>query len=170
MTSCTSVPATPAASRAPRAAAAPSCGAVTGARTPWKAPMGVRWAATMTTEESDMMNSSGLGSGSGAWPRHPKTASVARTQALFENRHETFADLLRAETLPLLKPVGDPVERAGQGERRHFHIAGLHGAIANSLAQQAADALIDLGLERTHLAAHGGVQVLHFGAHHAPAE
>ena len=39
----------PAASMAAFAAAAPSCGAVTGANTPWNAPMGVRRAETMTT-------------------------------------------------------------------------------------------------------------------------
>jgi len=48
-TSWMSAAGTPEAAMAARAAVAPSCGAATGARTPWNAPIGVRLAATMTT-------------------------------------------------------------------------------------------------------------------------
>jgi hypothetical protein len=38
-------------------AAAPSCGAVNPVSAPWKAPMGVRWAATITTSCADTVTS-----------------------------------------------------------------------------------------------------------------
>src|SRR5271169_2212690 len=52
--SCTASGAMPAAVSAPLIAAAPSCGAVVLAKTPWNAPTGVRLAARMTTD-SELM-------------------------------------------------------------------------------------------------------------------
>src|ERR1017187_9707262 len=49
MTSSTSAPATPESTSAALMAAEPSCGAVTVAKAPWKAPTGVRRAAKITT-------------------------------------------------------------------------------------------------------------------------
>jgi len=66
--------------------------------------------------------------------------------------------------------VGDPVEGPSQREGRHFRVARLDRAVLDTLADQAADPLVDLGLERFDVAAHGRRQVLVLGPHHAPAE
>ena len=72
--------------------------------------------------------------------------------------------------LVLAIPVRNPVQRAGERERGHLHVAGLDGAVLHAIPQQAADALVDLHLQRAHLRAHRRAQVLVLGAHHAPAE
>jgi len=46
----------------------------------------------------------------------------------------------------------------------------MNRAVLDALAQQPADALIDLGLHRFDVGAHVGRQVLVLRAHHAPAE
>src|SRR5579862_2215729 len=66
--------------------------------------------------------------------------------------------------------MGDPVERAGERERGHLRVAGLDRAVLHAIPDQAPDPLVDLGLERLDVAAHGGGEVLVLGAHHAPAE
>src|SRR5579871_5633572 len=163
ITSCTSAGGSAAASSAPRIAVAPSCGAATGANTPWKAPIGVRRAATMTTSRSDMVP-----------PRRPPpwlpSIGAARLQAVIEQGDERGGDLCRAHRLILAIPVGNPVERAGQRERSHLRIARMDGAVLDALADEAPDAMIDLGLHGLHVAAHGRREVLLLHAHHAPAE
>src|SRR5882724_348926 len=128
-----SAPVMPAAAMAAFAAAAPSCGAVTGASTPWNAPIGVRFAETMTTLWSallsDMGDTSLLGGGARRFARAlGGLARVgARPQPFLEQRNERIGDLRRRHGLVLAIPVRDPVERAGQGEGRHLHVARVNG-------------------------------------------
>src|SRR5947208_10581570 len=42
-------------------------------------------------------------------------------------------------------PVCNPVERAGERERGHLRVARLNGAVLHTLADEAPDAVIDLG-------------------------
>ncbi len=100
MTSCTSAAAMPAFSSAPLMAALPSCGAVAGASAPWKAPMGVRCAATMTT----------------SWLMISPLWSIAAAQATIEHINESIGDFGGVEAGVLAIPGAHPVERAGEGE------------------------------------------------------
>src|SRR4051812_30769006 len=135
MTSCTSAPVMPAAASAPRIAAAPSCGAEAGERAPWNAPMGVRWAETMTTELADLSM------------RLPCSGSITAPQAVREEIDETLRDLVRLERRIVAVPVAHPVERAGQRECRHAGIAFADGAVGDACFDQGAHALVDAGLE-----------------------
>src|SRR5947207_1439647 len=88
----------------------------------------------------------------------------------FEHRDERLGELRTGEALVLPIPVRDPVERAGERERGHLRIARLDGAVLHTLADEAPDAVIHLGLEGLDVATHRRGQVLVLGAHHAPAE
>src|SRR5262249_36514201 len=106
---------TPAAPMAARAAAAPSCGAVSGGSAPWKAPIGVRLAATTYTSSWLMVMALEV------WLRSARQRAVAArparrarrqrrivgawAQAAFKHGHEGIGDLRRGETLVLAVPV-----------------------------------------------------------------
>src|ERR1700722_11540936 len=144
----------PAVVTAPRMAAVPSCTAVRGESTPRNAPMGVRWAETMTTSVLDMVN---LPLQCRFFAGQPRTAAparrlarreklritCARAQACFEDRHKGLGNLRAAQGLVLAVPVRDPVERAGEGEGGHLRVAGVDGTVLHPLADQAPDAMVD---------------------------
>src|SRR5262249_54819099 len=89
ITSWMSEGATPAASIAALAAVAPSWGAVTAANTPWKAPIGVRLADTMTTSSLvDMRLPPALTVASALLARR-----CPRQQSVLEDGHERIGDL-----------------------------------------------------------------------------
>ena len=91
-------------------------------------------------------------------------------QSVLEDQHEGVGDLRARHGLVLAEPVRDPVERPGQGERRHFGVTGVDRAVLHAFAQQTPDALIDFGLQRLDVRAHARRQVQILGPHHAPAE
>src|SRR5688572_23007287 len=148
MTSCTSLPETTAASSAPLMAAAPSCGAVTGESTPWKAPMGVRLAATMTTCRSELgvlsmkvlRRSRHAGRDACPW-------SITASKAVIEHIYESVRDLQRLEGRVIAIPVAHPVERARQRERGHARVAAADGAVGDAGLDERAHALVDARLE-----------------------
>ncbi len=86
------------------------------------------------------------------------------------NSMKRMRDLGGRELVVAAIPVRNPVQRARQRERRHFLIAGTNRAVVDAGANQAAQALVDFGFQRFHLAAHGRAEVLVLGLHHAPAE
>src|SRR5438045_1994198 len=59
---------------------------------------------------------------------------------------------------------------AERGDSGQLRVAGRDRSVVHALADQAADPLVDLGLELLDVAAHRRRQVLVLGAHHAPAE
>src|SRR5579863_1302898 len=165
---------TPEACTAACTAALPSCTAVRGESAPRKAPMGVRLADAMTTSGEDMVAAS-CGSAGDAHPPPLRRAGcdlggAARAQAPLEYGDERRGNLGAGQRLVLTIPVGDPVESAGERKRGHLRIRGLDRAVLDAFADQAANSLVDLGLERLDVATHGGGEVLVLGAHHAPAE
>src|SRR4029077_14051494 len=70
--------------------------------------------------------------------------ATARAQPPLKYGDERLGNLGARHRLILTIPVRDPVERAGEGESGHFRIAGFDGAVLNPLADQAADAVVDL--------------------------
>src|SRR6516164_2784704 len=177
ITSWMSVAATPPASSAALMAALPSCTAESGERAPRNAPMGVRLADTMTTSEGDMAASFDFVSARQCAADPPSAGAgldpegaAARTQAPLEYGDERSRDLRGSQGLVLTIPVSNPVEGPGERKGRHFRVARLDGAVLDTLADQATDPLVDLGLERFDVAAHGGREILVLGPHHAPAE
>src|SRR5688572_7567722 len=118
-----------AAASAPLMAAAPSCGAVAGASTPWNAPMGVRVAAAITTCLSIYFS------------------SLAATEAAIEHINKSVRDLRRLQRGVLAVPVAHPVECAGQCEGGHPGVAGADGAVRDSGVDERAHAPVDAGLQ-----------------------
>src|SRR5215472_11515763 len=174
ITSWMSPGATPEACTAAWAAALPSLTALSGVSAPRKAPMGVRLADTMTTSGADMVAASRSSAGD-AHPAPQRLAGcdlggAAWTQAPLEYGDECRGDLGRSQRLVLTIPVGDPVESTGERERAHLRVARLDRAVLDAFADQPADTLVDLGLQRLDVAAHGRGEVLVLGAHHAPGE
>src|SRR6187455_272579 len=155
MTSCTSLPLTPAAASAPLMAAVPSCGAVTGASTPWKAPMGVRWAAAMMIDLLILIL---------------RLRSSAAAQAQVEHVDESFCDLARTQRGIFAIPVAHPVERTGERERGHLRIAFADRTVGDAGRNERAHATVDAGLELLDAFTHGRPKVLILGTQHAPAE
>src|SRR6188768_1209442 len=117
MTSCTSAAAMPPRAIAPAMAAAPSCGAVAGDNTPWKAPMGVRAAEAMMTS---VLSMNGL------------LRSVAASKATIEHIYESVRDLDGIQAGIFAIPMAHPVERAGEREGGHFRVAVADGAIGDT--------------------------------------
>src|SRR5579862_6594547 len=81
------------------------------------------------------------GSGRGEW------RGGTRAQAALKDGHERVRDLRPGEALVLAIPVRDPVEGPGQRKGGHLGVARLDRPILYALADQPADAVIDLGLE-----------------------
>src|SRR5579884_1782317 len=135
--------------------------------------MGVRWAETITTSCFDMLDlvawsaaaRAPLGRSGGGCLRHRPG-----TQSVFKDGDKGCGNLRAGHGLVLPIPMGDPVERAGERESGHFGVAGVDGAVLDALTDEAADAMVDLRLERLDVTAHCRRKILLLGAHHAPAK
>src|SRR6185437_11402869 len=174
-----SLPFSPELSIAALIAAVPSCVALNGVRAPWKAPIGVRLAETMTTSFDMFADPLQCGARRLApWPgaNPPAGRSLgggsagARAEPVFEYGDKGLGDFSAGHGLIFPVPMGDPVERARERKGRHLRVARLNRAVLDAFTDEAADTLIDLRFERFDVAAHVGREVLFLRAHHAPAE
>src|SRR5688572_8311805 len=156
-------------------AAAPSWVAEAGASTPWKAPMGVRVAAAITTcvlsmKAPAIVRDAWVLVNRGHGGRDVCSWSIAATEAAIEHINEPIRDLMRIQGRVFAIPVAHPVERAGEGEGGHFGVAVANGTVVDARGDERAHAPVDTCLQLLDAPAEACAEILILGAQHAPSE